>query len=526
MSESNNSNDFTNNELNNIEGITRLEDITRLENMTHLEDMTHLENMTQLEDITHLEDNSLSSGDSYTPKRKKVKEHESLEQWTTVTRRGKKIRGKDEAIQYNLEEEIKISVTASKDRLPKQFTLARLLDANSICGVKRIKYIGPFKMHIIFDDRNQADTFMKHKILTDMDWRCQDTSEVNISYGIIKDIETDQSLEQILNNIYSDYEIVSAKRLNRRQQEGEISTDDSNGWIPSETIRLGFKSSSLPRYIKLFNTNISVDKYIFPVTQCSKCWKFGHTSLKCGAHKITCSKCAQNHPDCETNSYVCVNCCQNHRAVDKNCPVYKKEKTIRELMSEFNCTYQKALLLFVPVSPAPLRPINKNNYADFPTINNVTTTSIDTNYHEKGPTYAEKVKLPVSDLNNMPSTSTNSKSPKTTKRKHTNTNKHQEHEEEIMEFESFDTSTSTPLDLKQPTACDDKSKEEHKKRKGYLSFLSVMRRISEIIIRDKCSLANKIESVIKIIWEWLMSVAMQYLADGSLIMNFFNGLQS
>lgn len=35
-------------------------------------------------------------------------------------------------------------------------------------------------------------------------------------------------------------------------------------------------------------------------------------------------------------------------ALDRVCPAYIREKTIRELMSDYNCTYRKALLAYVP----------------------------------------------------------------------------------------------------------------------------------------------------------------------------------
>ncbi|CAG4964661.1 unnamed protein product [Parnassius apollo] len=42
-----------------------------------------------------------------------------------------------------------------------------------------------------------------------------------------------------------------------------------------------------------------------------------------------------------------------HMAMAKICPVFLKEKRIRELMAEFNCSYKKALMLYVPPSPRP-----------------------------------------------------------------------------------------------------------------------------------------------------------------------------
>lgn len=325
-------------------------------------------------------------------------------------------------------------------------------------------------------------------------------------------------MEQILSNIRSDYEIVSATRLNRPQREGDIITDNTDGWVPSESIRLGFKSSSLPKYVKLFDMNISVNKYTFPVTQCSKCWKFGHIALKCGSNKITCPNCAQHHTECNTNEFVCANCSLNHRAVDKICPVYKKEKTLRELMSDFNCTYQKALMLFVPMSPAPLPRVERN--IDYPPINNVATTSTDTAHNIYKTTFSEKVKQTASTSNINDSRKLKTKN----KKIHKEYNEKNEGEI-VMECESDDDSTSVPADCNEPIF-EGNSNGEPKHRKGNITLLNVLRRISGVILREKSSPMEKLVSVGKIIWEWLMPVAIKYLADNSFVINLFNGLQS
>lgn len=94
---------------------------------------------------------------------------------------------------------------------------------------------------------------------------------------------------------------------------------------------------------------IKVEPYIFPVSQCSRCWKLGHTMKRYPSNKIVCQKCTENHANCNTTTYKCVNCKGQHMSLLRSCPVYVKEKKLRELMSEYNCTYRRALTLYVPV---------------------------------------------------------------------------------------------------------------------------------------------------------------------------------
>lgn len=63
--------------------------------------------------------------------------------------------------------------------------------------------------------------------------------------------------------------------------------------------------------------------------------------------KIVCPKCGGPHPNCETTRYVCVNCKGPHMSLDKTCPIFLKEKNIRKIMSQDNCTYRKALRTFL-----------------------------------------------------------------------------------------------------------------------------------------------------------------------------------
>lgn len=74
------------------------------------------------------------------------------------------------------------------------------------------------------------------------------------------------------------------------------------------------------------------------ITQCYRCWKFGHIAKKCNAPNDRCSKCAGAHKssDCKSEEITCVNCNYaidvlkvknltfNHYAYDKTCESYKR----------------------------------------------------------------------------------------------------------------------------------------------------------------------------------------------------------
>ncbi|KAJ2947634.1 hypothetical protein O0L34_g17435 [Tuta absoluta] len=229
------------------------------------------------------------------------------------------------------------------EQLPKQFALAKLFTQLGITNILRVKYVNAYKAILSFENEDNAEKLISSQELLQKRWRIQKSWEVGISYGIIRDMDLNLSEKEILECIRSSNqaEVLSAKRLNRRKS-------DNSGWTESETIRLGFKGGALPRYIYILNMRVQVEPFVFPVTQCARCWRFGHTLKMCPSTKVICPKCTKKHPNCESTTFKCVNCAGAHMALVKTCPAYLKERRIREIMSEFNCTYRKASMMYVP----------------------------------------------------------------------------------------------------------------------------------------------------------------------------------
>lgn len=263
---------------------------------------------------------------------KRTRELDDEEIWIEVGRNGKRINQK-----------IDMYVNSS-EILPKQFAFAKLLKANNIEDICRVKYINPYKVFIQFECVDSADKLINCKPLQELGWRCQKPLEVVVSYGVIKNVELSLSEKDMLDVISSNYELLAVKRLKRRNK-------DSNGWEECESVRLAFKGPTRPAWVYIYGMKINVEPYIFPVTQCSRCWRFGHSLRSCPKKKIVCPKCGKDHANCESTIFKCVNCTGNHMSLERSCPAFKKEKRIRELMAEYNCSYRKALQVYVPPEP-------------------------------------------------------------------------------------------------------------------------------------------------------------------------------
>ncbi|XP_022832010.1 uncharacterized protein LOC111360340 [Spodoptera litura] len=233
---------------------------------------------------------------------------------------------------------IEVCVT-SLENLPKQMAFARLLRCENIKNVTRIKYKSVNKVLIQFQEKEDATKLMECQKFKDMGWRCQLLNEMTLSYGVVKGVDLELKENDIMDILECSTEIVSVKRLRRFNSE--------NKWIDCESIRVCFRSNNLPSHIYAYDCRLKVDPYVFPVTQCSGCWQFGHVLKYCPTKKKICPKCGGNHANCDISNISCLNCKGNHFVLDKKCPLYLKEKDIRNIMSTEQVPYRKALQLLL-----------------------------------------------------------------------------------------------------------------------------------------------------------------------------------
>lgn len=235
----------------------------------------------------------------------------------------------------NVQEGYVVSITGKDKVLPKQFGLAKLLKSENIMNINKVQYKNAYKVIVEFVDRQNAEKLVKCQKLLDLGFRCQFADEINLSYGVVKQIDLNIEVEEIQQSVESEYEVVSVRRLKRLGVSRE--------WVDSETVRLCFKSSTLPPYVSMYGCRFKVEPYMFPVTQCSGCWRYGHLIKSCPTKVIRCPKCGEGHSNCDTTNYKCINCKMSHMALEKSCPIFIKEKQIRKIMCEKNFTYRKAL---------------------------------------------------------------------------------------------------------------------------------------------------------------------------------------
>lgn len=407
---------------------------------------------------------------------------------------------------------MEVCVTSSSV-LPKQIALAKFFKESNIKGILNVRYLNPYKIRIQFDNLTNADKFMSCENIRKLGWRCQKTLEVGVSYGIVKDIDIELSDDDVTASIKSDIQLISSKRLNKRNEEEE------SGWKKCDKVRLCFKGNQLPRYIYVHDLRIAVEPYIFPVTQCSNCWKYGHYGKQCPANKPTCPKCGRKHANCDIKIYKCVNCSLPHIALSKMCPVYLKEKRIRELMAEFNCSYKRALTLYVPPTP-PTRvetrsvkettsETNSKHEGLFDILPNEAEETVSTPHTISPETYAEVIQTKaVIHSEKLPKARQNSVRPR---------RKQGQNEAYVQDWEMSDSNSSERASKIEP-----EPKRNHRQKPKSGPFRELLNKFKDIIFMKNYSIQDKLLSIIQMSFDWAIAYIVDNISEWPLFKNLLH----
>ncbi|XP_045761309.1 uncharacterized protein LOC123864730 [Maniola jurtina] len=414
---------------------------------------------------------------------KRNREGDKEEMWTTVGRKGKRF-ARAEAGEPIPEDRYEICMTGS-EQLPKQFKLAKLLQTAKIQHVTRIKYINSYKVLIQFNNEDSAEEFINSKTFQEMGYKMYKTMEMTHTYGVIKDIDLEYTDEEILESLSCNIQILGIKSLKRRNR--------SDGkWEICEKMRICFKGSSLPPHVKIFDTIAEVSPYMYPVTQCSRCWRFGHSTKICPSYKIVCPKCGDNHPNCTKTTFKCNNCGGKHMAMARICPIRCKEKRIRELMIEFGVSYKKAITLYVPPSPPP-KPEPVFTEEDFPKPNKEYQDESGQSDPSAGKkSYAEATKK------------TGSKEKKKKKKEQRSVFEDINWGEESETSERMETSEQEE---------EHSNQEETTEKKEDTTWKALLKKLKEKILERNLTWEEKIKTCWKILYSGIVSMVVKYLAD-------------
>ena len=122
-----------------------------------------------------------------------------------------------------------------------------------------------------------------------------------------------------------------------------ISSKKTGTLKPTDTFIATFSVSDLPKDIKIGSLNVKVRPYVPNPRRCFNCQGYGHGKMHC-KNRTVCAKCGQEGHEYETctNDPHCLHCRGNHSASSKDCPKYKHEKKILELVHIEKITFYEA----------------------------------------------------------------------------------------------------------------------------------------------------------------------------------------
>lgn len=210
-----------------------------------------------------------------------------------------------------------------------------LQDNNNITGIVSINKKGRNRIAVRFNSGTCANKLVSLKIHPET-LNIYIPRHLTTCQGVIRNVDTSFSIEDIMANIRSFKEVIGARRLNRRVKE-----DNEVKYEPTKTVVLTFKGCILPKNVSLYYVPLEVRTYILPVVRCMNCLRFGHNAKACKS-QARCRDCGEApHPNasCITK---CIHCAKNHNALSPDCEELKRQQSIKQLMAYENITFYEA----------------------------------------------------------------------------------------------------------------------------------------------------------------------------------------
>jgi hypothetical protein len=121
-----------------------------------------------------------------------------------------------------------------------------------------------------------------------------------------------------------------------------------------QTVFLSFQVPTMPSSLLVGYERASVRPYIPNPMPCFQCRMFGHTQQRCASSLVggDCGERGHGEAPCPGPPH-CVNCCGAHASGDTNCPVYRDERAIQELLIKGDLSFLDARKKFLETRLRP-----------------------------------------------------------------------------------------------------------------------------------------------------------------------------
>lgn len=230
--------------------------------------------------------------------------------------------------------------------------LGLLLRQMKIGGVRSLDRRGANKVSITFRTSKDANNFLDNEQFKLKGFKSFIPSSMISCKGLIRNVYTNLTEQQIMENIESSQKVMDVRRVTRRKVVSETSNDTgvttrSEVYEPTSSIIVTFAGKFLPKKVAICLQPVDVFVYIPPVIYCRKCQRYGHSQAQCRG-KGRCAGCLGEHntEECKTTSSdaesQCPHCKTKHSLFSRECPEYIRQKKIKEVMVLENISFFEA----------------------------------------------------------------------------------------------------------------------------------------------------------------------------------------
>lgn len=270
----------------------------------------------------------------------------------------------DGAIHPDKSNEIKTEIYKSTDRGP-YYVIVEQTDIDPIdlgLLLKRIPNINlcnlvkiaKNKVRIQAQNFSAANKLIAHQSLVGLtNYKVYLPKHYVVTAGVVRNIPAKYSVVEIKRNITSNFEIDEVERLNKWD-------NDQQKPIPSESIKITFRSTCVPDQIYIAYCPVKVDLYVQRPLFCKTCLSYGHLIKFCRSNTPLCGNCTQpKHDDKISCKPKCKFCPEplnsEHRTSSVNCPTFKFQYAIKRIMALKKNTFWEAKDELLKLNPPAVK---------------------------------------------------------------------------------------------------------------------------------------------------------------------------
>lgn len=243
-----------------------------------------------------------------------------------------------------------------------------LLECKEIASsIIDIKTVGLNRVRVVLKDYRSANQLVGNQVLRSHKLTAFIPKFYTQKKGVLKMVDTILSEDYLLKNIETTHKVMEVRRMTRKITDRNTGKEVS---VKRQMIVVSFLGSELPKEVRIDNVNFPVEPFIHPVVQCFSCLRYGHSSRQCKG-KRRCKLCGDNHEEggeC-TKEKLCVHCNgTNHDSLSRVCPIFKKQKSIKQMMAFKNISFREAEHLIN--NPSYAKIVSNNRYSLLDNENN------------------------------------------------------------------------------------------------------------------------------------------------------------